>query len=119
MDKLNIKERILSLKLQKDYFRFSSAHFICKDCERETLHGHNYRLTMSLKGRNIENGMIVDFRDLKPYIKDLCNKLHGKTILPTLCPLIEIKEEDDHTILDIPKYNVHYVLPTADIHYIQ
>jgi 6-pyruvoyl-tetrahydropterin synthase len=65
MDKLCIKRKEYGIKMAKDYFRFSSAHFLCSECTIECLHGHNYSVCMSLKGEKLTNGLIVDFRDIK------------------------------------------------------
>ena len=37
--------------------------------------------------------------------------------MPTKCPLYVITEKDNHTTIDIAKHNIHYVIPTDDIYY--
>lgn len=53
------------MRLTKE-FTFDSAHFL-KDyhgkCER--LHGHTYRLQITLEGPVQKNGMVMDFGDIK------------------------------------------------------
>ena len=69
MDKLNIKNAKFGIKLEKSEFRFNSAHFLCSDCDKEELHGHNYRMLLSLKSNKLNDGLLADFRELKIYIK--------------------------------------------------
>jgi 6-pyruvoyltetrahydropterin/6-carboxytetrahydropterin synthase len=52
-------------------FQFSAAHFLTKyhgKCER--MHGHNYRLQVTVDGKVQSNGMVVDFVILKKIVKD-------------------------------------------------
>ena len=51
-------------------FRFDSAHYLTRyygKCER--VHGHTYRLEVTVDGTVQENGMVVDFVLLKRVIK--------------------------------------------------
>jgi 6-pyruvoyltetrahydropterin/6-carboxytetrahydropterin synthase len=52
-------------------FKFDAAHNLIKyhgKCER--LHGHTYRMDVTVQGVPDEEGMVVDFKDLK----DIVNK---------------------------------------------
>lgn len=51
-------------------FTFDSAHNLKEykgKCER--LHGHTYRLEVTVKGKKDEEGMVIDFSDLKTIVK--------------------------------------------------
>lgn len=51
-------------------FTFDAAHFLTKyhgKCER--LHGHTYKLEITLEGPVQENGMVLDFALLKRVVK--------------------------------------------------
>jgi 6-pyruvoyltetrahydropterin/6-carboxytetrahydropterin synthase len=56
---------------------FSAAHFLQMyhgKCER--LHGHNYRVSLWVKGENLdEGGMLVDFALLKDTLSQICKTL--------------------------------------------
>ena len=58
------------MKLSKE-FTFDSAHFL-KDyhgkCER--LHGHTYRLRITVDGPIQENGLVMDFSDIKKIVNE-------------------------------------------------
>ena len=52
-------------------FTFDSAHFIegyRGKCE--ALHGHTYRLKVVIEGEVGEDGMVMDFRELKSIVKE-------------------------------------------------
>ena len=62
-----------SLSCAKEDFKFSSAHFVAHDGGREKLHGHNYRLSVSLTSGSIgEDGTVLDFAELKHVVRSLC-----------------------------------------------
>lgn len=51
-------------------FTFSSAHFLSKYYGKcESLHGHNYKLTVTVEGDVQSNGLVVDFVVLKRIVK--------------------------------------------------
>ena len=61
------------LSCAKEDFKFSSAHFTCHDAGREHLHGHNYRVFVSLQGRKLgSEGVVMDFSELKRVVRSLC-----------------------------------------------
>lgn len=52
-------------------FTFDAAHFLPKyygKCEK--LHGHTYRLRVSVEGKIGENGLVIDFVILKKIVKE-------------------------------------------------
>jgi 6-pyruvoyltetrahydropterin/6-carboxytetrahydropterin synthase len=57
--------------LRKEY-GFEAAHFIYNHPGKcRNLHGHSYKLFVSLEGQvNLETGMIIDFDDLSKIVRD-------------------------------------------------
>jgi len=52
-------------------FKFDSAHFLTKYHGRcEHLHGHTYRLWVTIEGEIQENGMLLDHGFLKKIVKE-------------------------------------------------
>lgn len=52
-------------------FTFDSAHFLTKYHGKcENLHGHTYRLRVTVSGPVNEEGMVVDFKELKALVKE-------------------------------------------------
>lgn len=52
-------------------FTFEAAHYLPRyhgKCER--LHGHSYRLLVTVEGEPDAEGMIIDFRELKAIVKE-------------------------------------------------
>ena len=52
-------------------FTFDSAHFLTQYHGKcENLHGHTYRLRVTVEGPIKEDGMVVDFKELKAVVKE-------------------------------------------------
>ena len=52
-------------------FRFAASHFLTKYHGKcENLHGHNYKVIVTINGEIAEDGMVIDFK----IIKDQVNK---------------------------------------------
>ena len=61
------------LSCAKEDFKFSSAHFVAHGGGRERLHGHNYRVFVSLQGKSLgAGGVVMDFSELKLVVRKLC-----------------------------------------------
>ena len=59
-----------SMFVSKD-FTFDSAHFLTKYHGKcENLHGHTYKLRITVEGSVKEDGMVLDFKELKQIVKD-------------------------------------------------
>ena len=83
-----------AVRLAKDYFIFSAAHFITFNgnvCER--LHGHNYRVFAEWEGPLDDNHYVVDFIALRDVLKSLIDPLDHHVLLPTDHPLIQVRVE--------------------------
>jgi len=61
----------LTVMYVKKEFTFDAAHYLEKyhgKCER--LHGHTYRLAVTVKGEPDSEGMVMDFLELKAIVKE-------------------------------------------------
>ena len=58
-----------SVHIKDQRKHFSASHFLrfCGDCEQ--LHGHNYTVDVFITGPLNEDGMVMDFNQLKAIIK--------------------------------------------------
>jgi 6-pyruvoyltetrahydropterin/6-carboxytetrahydropterin synthase len=74
--------------LRKEY-RFEAAHFIHNHPGKcRNLHGHTYKLFVSLKGSvNPETGMIIDFYDLSKIVQEKVIAKLDHCFLNDLIPL--------------------------------
>ncbi|MCB9736382.1 MAG: 6-carboxytetrahydropterin synthase [Deltaproteobacteria bacterium] len=87
---------LFSVRLYKEYFNFGSAHFlIFGDGSREELHGHNYKVRANLFGDTIAGDLVLDFIQVKPLIKSICDSLDHRTLLPRDNPHLEVVERED------------------------
>jgi 6-pyruvoyltetrahydropterin/6-carboxytetrahydropterin synthase len=72
-----------SIELEKEAFKFSAAHFlIFPDGSAERLHGHNYRVYVEIDARLSHHGLVLDFKQVKPLIRELCDELDEHWIVP-------------------------------------
>ena len=81
-----------SLRLGKEDFKFSAAHFtVFSDGEAEPLHGHNYRVVVELSGSALDDlDFLVPLATAKRDIRAQCAALDEKVLLPADCPHLEL-----------------------------
>ncbi len=52
-------------------FHFSASHFLTKYHGKcENLHGHNYKLIVTIEGEVKNDGMVMDFADIKKIVNE-------------------------------------------------
>ena len=99
----------------KDYLVFPAAHFITFAGHRcEGLHGHNYRVRVTLDGAlDPESWFVFDFVALKHIMRDLCDEIDHKVLLPLQNPKIQIGHEGDAVTVAY-EGKPRYVFPEKD-----
>ena len=72
-----------SVSVTKDYLVFASAHFITFAGHRcEGLHGHNYRVRVTIDGPlDPESWFVFDFVELKKIMRRLCDEIDHLVLL--------------------------------------
>jgi 6-pyruvoyltetrahydropterin/6-carboxytetrahydropterin synthase len=88
-----------SIRVTKDHLVFSAAHFITfagNVCER--LHGHNWRVAVSIDGPLDENRYVFDFIALRDALQAIVDELDHHVLLPTRHPTISVAEENDEVV---------------------
>ena len=92
------------VSVAKEYLSFSAAHFITLAGHQcESLHGHNYRVSVTVEGPiDPECGFVVDFGVLKRIVKPYVQSVDHRVILPTENPKLRLEESGDRMI-------VHYL----------
>ena len=85
------------VSVTKDYLVFSSAHFITFAGHRcEGLHGHNYRVRVTVEGAlNKEAWFVFDFVELKGIMKRLCDEIDHLVLLPLESDRIKVVEDGE------------------------
>jgi 6-pyruvoyl tetrahydropterin synthase/QueD family protein len=79
--------------VSKDYLKFSAAHFMAYEGFRETLHGHNYRVSVDVEGDLGAEGYVLDFGIVKRIAKRVCDRLDAKMLIPVHSDCLQIREE--------------------------
>lgn len=104
-----------SIKVYKQYFNFASSHFlIFDDGTREPLHGHNYRVMLKGEAGKLEGDMVFDFLDIKPIVREVCDNLDHKLLIPKDNGKIEIHTEGDNFNIQTP-CGSKFSFPQSDV----
>ena len=103
------------VSVTKDYLVFASAHFITFPGHRcEGLHGHNYRVAVTLDGQlDEEIWYVFDFVMLKHIMRRLCDEIDHKVLLPLQNPKLHIAESEESVTVAY-EGKPRYVFPRAD-----
>ncbi len=90
-----------SLKLSKESFKFSGAHFTTfSQNSAEMLHGHNYYVSVSLDGcSELTHGLIIDLNEPKKIIKAFLDTLDEKVLIAEKNPYTRITKTCDNVEL--------------------
>ena len=76
----HLTETKFGVAVYKEKFNFCAAHFlIFADGTRESLHGHNYQVSVEIDGPVQKGDMVIDFMILKPIVKGICDTIDHKT----------------------------------------
>ena len=104
-----------SVTVAKDYLVFASAHFITFAGHRcEALHGHNYRARVTVEGGlDEETWFVFDFVVLKHLMRELCDEIDHKVLLPLQNPKIQVTEEGDAVLVAVEGV-LRYRFPRVD-----
>lgn len=108
-------EETWGLEIAKEYFKFSSAHFlIFPDGTTERLHGHNYRVSVELEAALGEHGLVIDFLMVKPIVRAMCDELDEHWLIPGEHPeLSHADAGDGHT--EVRYRELRYLAPATDV----
>ena len=86
----------VTLKLAKQAMKFSAGHFtLFGPGRRERLHGHDYRVSATLRARVGDDGLCFDYGLVKRQLMALCQEVDEYVLLPGASPLLAIEREGD------------------------
>ena len=61
---------------------FDSAHFLARyNGKCRNIHGHRWRVVIEIAGENLDDGMVVDFTDIKAALKALIDNLDHSLVM--------------------------------------
>ncbi len=69
---------------------------------REPLHGHNYRVQIKGEAPKLSGDMVFDFLDIKPIVREVCDSLDHKLLIPKDNPLLKIFTENKNYVIVTP-----------------
>ncbi|MCC6574254.1 MAG: 6-carboxytetrahydropterin synthase [Planctomycetes bacterium] len=102
------------LRVEKENFNFSCAHFlIFADGSREPLHGHNYWVWVEVEGELGPGHYLLDYITFKPLVKQACDELDHKTILPAHSPVLKVWKEGKQVLAE-HKDGSRFAFPVQD-----
>ena len=107
-----------SIRVYKQYFNFASSHFMLfNNGTREPLHGHNYRV--QIKGNaldlpDLNDDMVFDFLDIKPIVREVCDSLDHKLLIPLQNNHLKIEERENNYIL-LTTDQSFFSIPKSDV----
>lgn len=94
-----VAEKLGRIEIAKQALNFSAAHFtIFSQTDREDLHGHNWQVECELTSPIDENGLIFDYSLIKQAVKEICDELDEKTILPEKSPYLSIEKDGEYLV---------------------
>lgn len=94
-------------------FGFSAAHAGLHDGEFEPLHGHTFQVTLRLLGIPGDDGMLLDFGEIKTALREAIAPLRRRTMMPGHAPEVLITRENG--TLSVVAGRKRYVLPAEDV----
>jgi len=90
-----VDHTLTRIEISKEYLNFSAGHFtIFSASERENLHGHNFQVRCNVSASVGDDGMAFDYVVLKRILRELCDGLDERLLLPELSPHLHIERQD-------------------------
>ncbi len=106
--------RDFSITVSKDDLVFAAGHFITYGGGKcESLHGHNYRVGVTVRGELDEHALVFDFVVLKRELETIVEPLDHRMLLPTDNPGLEIVR--DGGAVEVRHGDRRYVFPERDV----
>lgn len=99
--------------VQKDYLKFSAAHFIAYKGFREPLHGHNYQVSVSIAGKVGADGYVLDFGIVKQVTKAVCEELDERILVPARSDCLTVAQDGPSVVLTYED-GARFVFPATD-----
>lgn len=104
-----------SILVHKDYLKFSAAHFlIFADGTAERLHGHNYKVYVEVGSVLDAHGLVVNFKDIKPLIRELVDELDERLLIPGSHPELTAERTADG-MMEIRYRERRYLIPADEV----
>jgi len=93
--------------------RFSACHIIPGHEKCGRMHGHSYAVHIRIRGRPNKDHIIADFGEVKKVLREICEEMDHKMLVPTKNPLLKISHKGDNIIIEHGKKT--YSFPKEDV----
>ncbi len=80
---------------------------------REPLHGHNYRVQVKGEAPELSGDMVFDFLDIKPIVREVCDSLDHKLLIPKDNKFLKIYTEKKNYLIETPDESF-FSIPMSD-----
>ncbi|MEW6592524.1 MAG: 6-pyruvoyl tetrahydropterin synthase family protein [Candidatus Hadarchaeota archaeon] len=97
----------------KEGLGFSAAHFVIGHKKCEHLHGHNWRVGVTVEGEEDDRGLVVDFIELRQLLEKICQRYDHRLLMPANNP--SIKRLGGGEKIRIAARNCEYEFPAEDV----
>ncbi|MGH3975782.1 MAG: 6-pyruvoyl trahydropterin synthase family protein [Pseudonocardiaceae bacterium] len=104
---------LTTLEMARADFGFYAAHIALYNGEVEPLHGHTFQISLRVSGEPDASGIVAEFSDIKPAMRDAVAPLRRRTLVPGQAPELQITSKNDS--LSITAGRKLYVLPAEDV----
>jgi 3-oxoacyl-[acyl-carrier protein] reductase len=95
-----LKLKQATINISKEDMKFSAGHFtIFSETHRESLHGHNFKVSMNITGEVDSNGMINNYQIFKTKLRNICKEFDEKFLLPKFSKFLQIQELNDEVLI--------------------
>lgn len=81
---------------------------------REPLHGHNYRVQVKGEAPELEGDMVFDFLDIKPIVREVCDSLDHKLLIPKDNKHLKIYTDKKNYVIETPDES-YFSIPMSDV----
>lgn len=110
------------IEISKEYLHFNSGHFtIFSDTDREDLHGHTFYVKALIDSPVDTTGLAFDYNLVKSRLKQLCDDIDEKILLPERSPYLTLSEDNGYLIATFGNERLPFLprdvitLPVANI----
>jgi len=93
--------------------RFSACHVIPGHEKCGRMHGHTYAVHIRIKGRPNDQHIIADFGLVKGVLREVCEELDHKVLLPNDNPHLKVKVDDGKVHVSMGEKE--YSFPEEDV----
>ena len=101
------------VRVERVRLKFAAAHMATFGGSMEPMHGHNYTVSIEVKGPLTDDSWVVDFSLLKRLGREICDDLDHKFLLQRDSRAVEIDETDTNWKFRFAGRG--FVLPKSDV----